>query len=277
MSDPSSASSSIPSHRLGKLSSVISIMMLLISLTRQELRKRYAGSVGGLMWAFAQPLLTIIIYHVVFSLALKVQFENDVPFTIVFVAALIPWMTFADSVSFGARSIISLPHLVTSMNFPVPILPVVPIITAFIVQVAMLVIFALLLAVHGRTVPFAVLQLPYYVVALSAFALGIGWIVAALAVLFRDVVEITNICLSLGFWTLPIVWPLSRISLDYRWLVEDNPLWYVVNGYRQSLIYGHWFWSDPVSGLRFWVVTLLVLGGGWSLFKRLRGDFADVL
>ncbi len=250
---------------------------LVLSLTGQELRKRYAGSVGGFVWAFVQPLLTILIYNAVFSLILEIRFDNQTRFPIVFVAGLIPWLAFVDAVNFGTRSIVSSPHLVTSMTFPVQVLPVVQIVTALIVHVAILLIFLAVTIAHGGAVPWAVLQLPYYAAALCAFALGIGWAMAALAVLFRDVIEIVSICLALGFWTLPIVWPLSQLDTALRWLVEDNPMWYVVNGYRQSLIYGQWFWSDPVAGLRFWAVTLILLLAGAWIFQRLRPEFADVL
>jgi teichoic acid transport system permease protein len=262
---------------LMKLSSIFRLSELLLSLTGQEVKKRYAGSIGGFVWAFAQPLLTILIYYVVFSLVLKMSFDSHTRFTIVFVAGLIPWFTFVDAVNFGTRSIVSNAHLVTSMTFPVAVLPLVQILSALIVHIAMLVIFLGLAAAHGVGVPWAVLQLPYYTVALCALALGIGWIAAALAVLFRDVIEIVGMCLTLGFWTLPIVWPLSQLDTSQRWLVEDNPMWYVINGYRQSLIYGQWFWSDPAAGLRFWTVTLIVLGLGAWVFRRLRPEFADVL
>ena len=107
--------------------------------------------------------------------------------------------------------------------------------------------------------------------------LGLSWITSSLQVFVKDVVQVINVILQFGFWFTPIVWDFNLVPQHYEWFFRLNPMFYIVEGYRKSFIYGEPFWGDLEFALYYWVVTLAILLVGVLLFKRLRPHFADVL
>jgi lipopolysaccharide transport system permease protein/teichoic acid transport system permease protein len=96
-------------------------------------------------------------------------------------------------------------------------------------------------------------------------------------VFFKDIGQIVAMIIQFGFWLTPIFWSINIIPQEYHWIIELNPLVYIIEGYRDSLIYHHWFWEKPTEGLYFWMISLAIfLFGAW-LFQKLRPHFADVL
>ncbi len=120
-------------------------------------------------------------------------------------------------------------------------------------------------------------QMIYYLVCTLVLALGLGWAFSALNVFIRDVEQITNMGLQIGFWATPIFWDMNMMPSDIQSLLKLNPLFYIVQGYRDSFIYHIPFWQHPGLTLYFWVVTLALLLFGIFVFTKLKPQFADVL
>jgi lipopolysaccharide transport system permease protein/teichoic acid transport system permease protein len=108
-------------------------------------------------------------------------------------------------------------------------------------------------------------------------ALGLSLIVSALNVFVKDVAQIVNVFLQVGIWATPILWDVGILPEKFHIMVEYNPMWYVVNGYRESFLYFVPFWKHPQEALYCWGVCLLLLTFGMFIFKRLKPQFADVL
>lgn len=250
---------------------------IIISLTQQELLRRYAGSVIGAVWVVVQPVLLVLTYWFVFSIALKIRVDGSTPFLVVFIAGLIPWLTFQEVVTQSAFSITSNPHLVKKIVFPVEVLPVVHLCVALIGQGVMLGILCGLLLLTGHSLGIHALEILYYACALSVIAVALGWLVAALNVFARDTAQAISSILTVWFWLTPVVWPVSALPTGYRWVAEANPLWYIVHGYRKALILGEPFWTDPGGAARFWLVALILAALGFMTFRRLKHEFADLL
>jgi lipopolysaccharide transport system permease protein/teichoic acid transport system permease protein len=121
------------------------------------------------------------------------------------------------------------------------------------------------------------LQLIYYIFATFILLLGLSWFTSALTVYIRDVSQFVGMVLQFAFWLTPIFWSIERVPEQYQWLIKLNPLFYIIEGYRNSLIYHKWFWEDINLTIYFWVVTLFIFIIGGLTFKRLRPYFADVL
>ena len=124
------------------------------------------------------------------------------------------------------------------------------------------------------------LQVIYYAFAASMLALAISYLTSAVTVFFKDMAQIVSICLQFGMWMVPIMWSVEMFPSDPSWLeqvLKINPVYYIVVGYRDSMLTGNWFWERPTLTLYFWGVTIVLMLVGLKVFKKLRPHFSDVL
>ncbi len=253
---------------------------VIFQLARQDFHNRYVGSMLGLVWTFIQPLVMALILWAVFSLAFKAHSVRGVPFVLWLLAGLAVWNFFAEALTLATGVFQEYAFLVKKVKFGIAVLPLVKILSSLAVHgIFMLIVMGILLA-YGIPASWAWLQIPYYLLALAVLLQGLGWITASLNVFVRDVGYIVNILLQFGFWLTPIFWDLGMIPEPYQKLVAVlrlNPLAYVVEGYRASLLGGAPFWTDPAGAICFWGVALALLCAGAVIFRRLKPHFADVL
>jgi lipopolysaccharide transport system permease protein/teichoic acid transport system permease protein len=121
------------------------------------------------------------------------------------------------------------------------------------------------------------IQTLYYLFATTIFLLALSWISSSIIIFFKDVGHIVNMFVQFGFWGTPIFWSYSILPERYVWVVEYNPIFYIVEGYRDSLINNVWFWDKPDATLYFWSISIMLLTVSIYTFKSLRPHFADVL
>ena len=214
----------------------------ILQLAKNDIRSRYSNSLLGIVWAFVMPLVTILVFWYVFQRGFKNLPVGDAPYILWFSAAYIPWIFFVDVVTQG-----------------------------FFV-VFLLVMF--LVYGYGLT-PYA-LQIIYYSFSVCALGLGLTWLLAAVTVFFKDMNALVNVLIQIGFWVTPILWNEdTMVDLSVRKVLSVNPMHYIVNGYRDSMIFHRWFWENPGETITFWVITLLIWILGRVVFRRLSPFFAD--
>ena len=246
-------------------------------LTRRDFKQRYAGSFLGLLWVFLEPLAFILILWFVFSLGFKANPSQDVPFVAYLFVGLIVYNFFVDAVSASTSVIRSYAYLVTKVNFSLSILPIVKIISALILHVVFILLVLVVLIFNDIVPSLFWFQTLYYLFAYIAFILGLGWLLSAFGAFIRDMAQIVGIFLRFAFWVTPIFWNITMLPEKYRVYLNINPLVYIVQGYRESMIYNVPFWHHPYSTTYFWAVTFLLLLLGSLVFKKLMPHFADVL
>ena len=196
------------------------------------------------------------------------------------VGGIIPWFYFQDSLTGGTNALLEYHYLVKKVVFHISVLPVVKLGSALFVH-GFFVLFTLILyACYGCYPDLYDLQLFYYLACNFLLVLGLTSATSAVVVFFRDLQQIVGIGLQVGVWITPIMWvaenSLAGHPVLHRILMV-NPVYYIVSGYRDSLIYKRGFWQHPWWTLWFWCCTLFFLWfGGW-VFGRLREHFADVL
>lgn len=246
-------------------------------LAVRNVKDRYTGTIGGMVWAILNPLLQLLVFWVVFGVGLRMQTEVGQPFVLVLFCALIPWMTFSETLNGAAASITGRAYLVKKIAFPLEILPLTHLVAALFTHFMLLLILAVMLAFY-RVIPGAgLLLLPYYLLAMCALAAGLSFLLAASAVFYRDVLQGLGITLNIWFWLTPIVWPATMLSGRLQPLLDINPFNYVVTGYRDSLLSPQFTLPDPMLTLYFWLVVVVLWAIGAGLFMRLKPSFADVL
>ncbi len=262
---------------IGFVGNIVRHYRMIYVMARHEFVARFAGTLGGSLWAIFHPLVTVIVFWFVFSVGLKVQDPSGMPFVLYFVSGLVPWLIFSEILTASANGVTANAHLVKKVNFPTEVLPLVYIIAACFSHAVFLALTFLLLFVYGFGLSLHVFLLLYYFFALVIFALGISWLVSALNVFHRDIGQGLTIILNLWFWLTPIAWPTDMVPAAYRWMILLNPVGYVVDGYRKALFYQHVGWLDISSGLYYWLMVGFIFLLGATVFRRLKPDFADVL
>lgn len=250
---------------------------LIVDLAKNDFKTRYAGSYLGIIWAFVQPVVTILVYWFVFQVGFRSGTLKEVPFVLWLAAGLVPWFFFNEALNSATGSLIDYGYLVKKVVFNIRIIPLVKILSAVFVH-GFFVAFILLLYILNNIFPSMYwLQVLYYSAYMLILCLGITYATSALMIFFRDLSQIINVVLQIGIWLTPIMWDYAVIPTRYQWILKLNPMYYVVEGYRNSLIYHHWFWNDPIQTVYAWAVAITMLIFGNHIFNRLKEYFADAL
>lgn len=257
---------------------------LILQLAKNDFKTKFAGSYLGTVWAFIQPIVTVLVYWFVFEKGLKAGGVNTkagiaVPFVLWLVAGLVPWFFFQDALIGGTNALTEYSYLVKKVVFKISILPIVKVLSALFVHVFFVVFMLCLYAGYQYFPTVYMLQILYYSFCTFVLVLGLSYLASAIVVFFKDLTQVISILLQVGVWMTPIMWNIDTMELPpvLITIFKLNPMYYVVSGYRDALINQVWFWERPQTTLYFWIVALAVLVAGVKIFKRLRVHFADVL
>ncbi len=247
---------------------------LLYFFTWRDLKIRYKQTVIGVLWAILQPFLTMVVFSVFFGQFIKVP-SDGVPYPIFVYLGLLPWTLFAQSLSRAAESVTSNSNLIKKVYFPRLIIPVAASLSALI---DFLISFVILLAmmVFYKIVPSSgIIYFPFLVVLTFCCSIGIGFWLAAINVLYRDVRYAIPFVIQLGMYITPVIYPVSIVPPKYAWLVYLNPMTGIIEGFRAALLGGRAF---PVEGIMISVVmTVVFLLTGIFYFRKVERVFADLI
>ena len=257
---------------------------LIWSLSKNDFKTRYAGSYLGIVWAFVQPVITILVYWLVFEKGFSAKPEMfkagvEVPFVVYLTSGLVPWFFFSEAVSSSTNALLEYNYLVKKVVFKISILPMIKIIAASFIHVFFVGVLLVIAFIYGYGLSLYTFQLIYYSFCLVVLVLALSYTLCSVVVFFRDLSQIVSIGLQLGMWATPIMWSFSRTEGHeiLAFVFKLNPVFYVVNGYRESLFEGVGFWMHPGLTAYFWIFTVVLFIFGTVVFKRLKPHFADVL
>ena len=250
---------------------------LILNLAKNDFKTKFAGSYLGIVWAFIQPVVTILVYWFVFSVGFRSGRMDKVPFVLYLIAGIIPWFYFQDTLNSGTNALIEYSYLVKKVVFKISVLPMVKALSAFFVHAFFVLVMIVIYWAYGFHPTLYTLQLVYYFICMFVFVLGICYGTCAIVIFFRDLTQLINIILQVGVWSIPIMWDINVVPESIRFIFRINPMYYVVNGYRDAMYNETWFWQHPGMTLYFWVITAALFALGTFIFKKLKVHFADVL
>jgi lipopolysaccharide transport system permease protein/teichoic acid transport system permease protein len=250
---------------------------LLLKLTKNDFKQKYIGNFLGIFWAFIQPTATIVVFWFVFQVGFKSQPVDNFPFILWLVAGMFPWFYFSEGLSNGTNSILANAFLVKKIVFRVSLLPIIKLLSAIAVHIFFIFFMFAMFIYYGFMPEIYWIQVIYYLFAVTVLLLGLSWITSSVVVFFRDMGQLVAIVIQFGFWLTPIFWSMKMVPEKYYWIIELNPLVYIIEGYRNSMIYHKWFWEDPSGTIYFWLLTMFIFVIGGLTFKSLRPHFSDVL
>ncbi len=258
-------------HEINKQSFII------YELAKRDFQHQYRGTHFGLIWMFAQPLVFIFVLYLVFTFGLKTAVSNeDVPFVLYLVTGVITWNYFSENFAQMAHIYKKHAFLVQKTDFHLSTLPLVQLISGLVSHLFLIFVAIGLCWWEGYAPSLYTLQIFYYLPAMQVLLLGLGWLTASTNVFVHDVSKIVEVTVQFGFWLTPIFWYLKYIPKEYHWIIHLNPVYYIVDGYRDSLINHIWFWEKAQTSLYYWCVSIIVILLGSAVYRRLRPHFSEV-
>lgn len=250
---------------------------LIYKLAKNDFKTRFAGSFFGIFWAFVQPIVTILIYWFVFTVGFRSAEQTNCPFALWLTAGMVPWFFFSEAWSGATNSLIEYSYLVKKVVFKINVLPIVKVLSAFFVSMFFHLVMVVIFICNGYLPDGYMLQVFYYLICDFAFALSLSYITCSILPFFKDLSQIMNIILQVGIWLTPIMWNINILPAKWHWVMKLNPMYYIVQGYRNAMSEKVWFWRDYKWMIYFWLLIVIMYVLGNRLFKKMRPHFADVI
>jgi lipopolysaccharide transport system permease protein len=251
---------------------IVRYRALVIALVERDLKTRYKGSALGFLWSFANPLLMLGIYILVFSVYLRIDAKNYPAFL---VSGLFPWICLSLSLQAGANSVVEGRGYITQAVFPCETLPVICIVSNLANFVLSLPIMIGVLLIMGMPLGWPLLALPILLLNQFMLTLGIVLFLATYNVFFRDISYLLTNFLNLLFFAMPIIYPPDYVPEKLRLFVDWNVAAGLISAY-QDIFYYNRFPSWHIQGVIAVVGLVLIAAGNWA-FQRNKEYFAEYL
>lgn len=259
-----------------RLGEVWAYRELLYFLTWRTIKVRYKQAVLGVVWAVLAPLVTMVVFTVVFSslLGVKVPLQYNVPYAVFSFVGLLPWNLFSNTLSSAGGSVAGSSSLLTKVYFPRLLIPSSAIISGLPDFLIALAVLGGLMAWYHVTPTWHVVWLPAFIILTLATSLAFSLWLSALNVLYRDVGYIIPFMIQLWMYLSPVAYPLNNVKGKLRVLFALNPMSAAIQGCRWALLGG-----SPPGRLSLVAVAIVVtvLISGVFYFKRMERTFADVV
>lgn len=255
------------------LNELIRYRDLLWFLTLRGIKAKYAQSVLGVSWAVIQPLFSTLVFTIVFGSLAKID-SNGVPYFLFSFTALVPWTFFANTLTESSNSLVANANMISKVYFPRLVLPLssifskgVDFLISFVVLTGFLVYFRLLPG-------WQIVWLPWLLLVLLMTSLGIGMILSAMAVQYRDVKHAMTFAVQLLMYAAPVVYPTTNVPVQWQTAYACNPMVGVIEGFRSVFLNTipfpyQWMWQGTL-------VSAILFIFGLFYFRKMERVFADV-
>ena len=253
---------------------------LILALTKREVVGRYRGSVMGMTWSFFNPILMLLIYTFVFSVVFKARWgvggdESKTVFAIVLFVGMIVHGLFAECLNRAPGLILSNVNYVKKVIFPLEILPWVALGSALFHTAISLLVLLIAQLILTHQLMWTVLLFPLVLLPMVFATMGLAWFLAGLGVYVRDIGQITGMFTTVLMFLSPVFYPISALPEKYQTWLQLNPLTFIIEEGRNTLIFGKMpdigQWSIMLQ------VGMFIAWAGFVWFQKTRKGFADVL
>jgi len=250
---------------------------LLGFLVWRDVKVRYKQTALGVAWIILQPLVSMVIFTVLFGYLLQAP-SDGAPYAVFAFAGLLPWNYFAGSLTRSSQSLVGSANLITKVYFPRLVIPISGVLGGLVDFGVASLVLAGLMALYRIPPTANIIWLPAFLLLALATALGFGLWLAALNVRYRDVNYLVPFLVQIWMYLTPVIYSVTLIPERFRWLLALNPMTGVVGGFRWALLGGVMETEPP--GMLFAVsvlITLVVLVSGAIFFRSTERTFADVI
>ncbi|MEQ8538027.1 MAG: ABC transporter permease [Coleofasciculus sp. D1-CHI-01] len=245
-------------------------------LAWRDILVRYKQTIIGIAWALIRPLLTMVVFTVVFGKIAKLPSEAGAPYPILVFAAMLPWQFFANSLSECSNSLITNANLISKVYFPRLIVPTSAVIVSFVDFMISGIILLGLMAWYDFVPSWRIMTLPLFIGIAFMASMGVGLWLASLNVKYRDFRYIVPFIVQFGLYISPVGFSSSLVPEGWRFIYSLNPMVGVIDGFRWAILGGESKLYLPGFALSLGLVALLFASGIWY-FRKVERTFADVI
>lgn len=247
---------------------------LLYFLTWRDVKVRYKQTLLGAAWAILQPLLTMLIFTLLFGRLAGIKSEG-VPYPIFAFGGLLVWVFFSNSVTNSGNSLVGSQSLITKIYFPRMLIPAAAVAAGLVDLLLAFVIQIILMIYYHVQVTWAIAMTPVLVLLATLLALGVGMWLSALNVKYRDIRYAIPFLMQIWMFASPIIYPLSMVPAKWRWVLALNPLTGIIQNFRIALFGTQSFeWNSLALSA---AITLAVLVYSAYSFRSMERHFADIV
>lgn len=247
---------------------------LLGFLVWRDVKVRYKQTVLGAAWAVIQPVMTMLVFTIFFGRFGGMSQNVDGAYPIFVYAALLPWQLFATAVGQAGQSLVNSSNLISKVYFPRLIIPISSVGSAVVDFGVSLVVMLALMLWYGVPFTFGLVLVPVFLLGTILTALGVGTLLAALVIAYRDFRHVMSFLIQLWMFASPVAYPLSVVPEKYRLLYSINPMVGMISGFRSALLGEPFQWDCLMVSSSVMVLSLVL---GLFYFRRTERRFADIV
>ncbi len=246
---------------------------LLVVLAQRDLKVRYKQTVLGAAWAIIQPLTTMLLFSLVFGRLAKIP-SDGLPYPIFVYAGLLPWMFFANALSGSGNSLVGSQHLISKVYFPRLIIPLASISTSLVDFAISSLILLALMVYYSIGWSMNLLAVPLLVLAVIFIALGVGTLLSALTVSYRDFRYVVPFMVQFWMYATPVIYPASLFPEKWQWILYLNPMAGLIEGFRSAFLGRPFDFTGIAISM---TVAVIVFVFGIFYFEKMERRFADII
>ncbi|MGL5417386.1 MAG: ABC transporter permease [Clostridium sp.] len=248
------------------------------SIAKYELMSDMKDTRLGVLWKIINPLIQIFTFWFAFGLGIRNgKPVNGVDYFEWMIVGLIVWFFISPSLISGVKSIHSKTNVITKMKFPTSILPITAVLKELYNHLFMLLITIILLVLRGNIPSTYNLQIIYYLFCAISFAISMNMVISVLNMITRDVSKIVSACMRMLMYLTPILWTMDNLPQWIQNIMRLNPIYYIVEGYRNSLLFKNSMFGNMDEILIFWSITIGLFLLGCSLMYKFKHKLIDLI
>jgi lipopolysaccharide transport system permease protein len=258
--------------------SIFDYRVLIWNFIKRDISSKYVGSLLGIYWSVINPIITLLVYILVFGVFLNVRLPGSTSiwdFALWFAAGFLPWLAFQDSVIRASRSIIDNKNYIKKVPFPSEIFPIYTTLSEFVNLLIGLVIY-LFMFMSLKGIPSVyIILLPVAIFLQLVFTLSLAFFLSSGAVYFRDIPTMLGPLFMIWFWATPIAYTINLIPERLQWIMKLNPAYYMIEIYRDILFYGKL--PEIEIFLPFLIFSVVMFVLSVMFFRKTKGGFGELL
>lgn len=246
---------------------------LLGVLVRRDIKVRYQQSVFGVAWVILRPLVSMAIFTLVFGMFARIP-SDGYPYALFIFAGLLPWIYFSTAVVSSGGSLVDSAGLVSKVYFPRLLIPMASVAGGLLDLFVSMIFLLLAMPFFGSGWTANLLAVPVLVLGVVVTALGVGTLISALTVAYRDFGSIAGYALQVWMYATPVIYPASMVPEKWRWILLFNPMAAQVDGFRSAFL-GKPF--DPGAIAVSLAISVALFAAGVAYFEKVERRFADII
>lgn len=253
----------------------------IFSIAKYELKSDVRDTRLGILWNFLNPIIQLFTFWLVFGIGIRSgRSVGTVSFLPWMVVGMTVWFFISPCITQGVGCIYSKRNIITKMKFPVSILPTTIVVKELFNHICFLAIIMGLLLVRGHVPNIYWFGVFYYMLCAFCFCVALNMITSVLNMFTRDVSKLVKACMRMLLYLTPILWTMEKMESFSKTLVyalKMNPLYYIVEGYRDSLFFQIPFWEHPAQTMYFWLLVIVMFTIGSILMYKFKSRFIDMM